>query len=604
MCQSQTIVHKCFTFVSFYRLLSILIYQNAGFLWGTGVAASNKAGEPVCKTMTSDTRPVRVLLLAILLLAAIVCSSTIGETVIGMIRNTRAVSLQAELSSTRVILSLISEAEAALYGLVLTGQPEFTMALNRATEVLGDREAALMHRPTMSPNSAGEAGLASILSDLPALQQAWTNAADVANDHRLTDALKALQAAHAFERSARMRGALIRELNRQSSAAARQSERTDIWLLVLRSASTLGMVMTVTVMLLVGRRIGRSIEAGRAATIRVEQLFEMGDMLQSAVDIQDIYEVLRAAALRLLPDLSGALYVFNNSHDRLDLAVQWGVRATELVDHMAPSACWALKRGKAHLNDTATGMLRCLHCGGDWTTLDIPMTARGQLFGMLQIAAVGPAAAARLEEARPVAEAVGDAMSLALSNAALRDQLRNQALRDGLTTLYNRRFLEEVLVRLCVESEQRRSSIAMIMLDLDHFKKLNDTHGHTMGDTVLREVAAAILTSLRATDVACRYGGEELVILLPDCPLEIAIGKAEQIRSRITNLSFETGVTVTASLGVGALPDTSNSAQSLLASADAALYRAKTMGRNRVIVAPFSSSAPGPCEDQLLSCTA
>ena len=262
-------------------------------------------------------------------------------------------------------------------------------------------------------------------------------------------------------------------------------------------------------------------------------------------------------------------------------------------DHMAPSTCWALKRGKVHINEIGIGALRCAHSDETTVTLDIPMTARGQLHGMLEIAADGADASQRLEAARPIATAIGDAMSLALSNAALRDQLRNQALRDGLTSLYNRRFLEEVQERLCLDAERRGTSIAMIMLDLDHFKKLNDTYGHSGGDTVLREVAAAILSSIRGTDIACRFGGEELLILLPDCNLEMAAGKAEQIRNRIASLTFTGGMAVTGAFGVAAVPETSAAARTLLNDADAALYQAKTAGRNRVAMAPVRAERPG-----------
>jgi PleD family two-component response regulator len=144
------------------------------------------------------------------------------------------------------------------------------------------------------------------------------------------------------------------------------------------------------------------------------------------------------------------------------------------------------------------------------------MAARGQVYGLLVIAAVGGDATERLDQIRPIATAMGDAMSLALSSIDLRERLRNLALRDGLTNLYNRRFLEEMLERLCTDAERRKTSVAAIMLDLDHFKMVNDQHGHAAGDAVLREVAAAIVSCLRSVDVACRYGGEEFAIILPD----------------------------------------------------------------------------------------
>jgi diguanylate cyclase (GGDEF)-like protein len=204
---------------------------------------------------------------------------------------------------------------------------------------------------------------------------------------------------------------------------------------------------------------------------------------------------------------------------------------------------------------------------------------------LLVIIATGGDATARLEQIRPVATAMGDAMSLALSSIDLRERLRNLALRDGLTNLYNRRFLEEILERLCADAERRKASISAIMMDLDHFKMVNDQHGHAAGDAVLREVAAAVLSCLRTTDVACRYGGEEFAIILPDCSAPAAAAKAEQIRSRINERTTASGLAVTVSLGVASIPETCGGQAKLLPEADAALYAAKQQGRDRVVVA-------------------
>jgi diguanylate cyclase (GGDEF)-like protein len=410
-------------------------------------------------------------------------------------------------------------------------------------------------------------------------------AIDLVQHDRPEDALTALNTAHAREQSERLRDQLDAHFDREAKAEAAHDRKVALWLTILRAATLSGIITSVVTMIMASRRTGNAIAAGWVASRNIEQLFAMGDMLQSAADMDDTNAVLRASAARLMPEVSGSLYVFNNSRDRLDLATHWGSLPAAHTDHMAPSACWALKRGKPHMNKIQAGALRCAHCSDGSLTLDIPMTARGQLHGLLEIMADGPDAAGRLEAVRPIATAIGDAMSLALSNAVLRDQLRHQALRDALTGLYNRRFLEEMLERLCLEAVRRDNSIAMIMLDLDHFKKLNDAHGHGAGDTVLRDVAAAILASIRATDIACRYGGEELLVLLPDCGLEMAAAKAEQIRVRIASLGFVGGIAVTASFGVATLPETSSTGQALLSTADAALYEAKTGGRDRVVLA-------------------
>ena len=213
------------------------------------------------------------------------------------------------------------------------------------------------------------------------------------------------------------------------------------------------------------------------------------------------------------------MYVFNNSRDGVDLSTRWGGLAEASADHTTPTSRWALKRGKPHLNRAEEGALRCNHANPGRQFLRSLWE-----HGLLEIIAEGADAATQLDHIRPIANAISDAMSLALSSIALRERLRNQALRDSLTGLYNRCFLEEMLERMCLDAERRKTPISAIMIDLDHFKKLNDQHGHAAGDAVLRDVAAVILSCLRSVDVACRYGGEEIAVLLSDCSLANATG--------------------------------------------------------------------------------
>ena len=161
------------------------------------------------------------------------------------------------------------------------------------------------------------------------------------------------------------------------------------------------------------------------------------------------------------------------------------------------------------------------------------------------------------------------------------------ATRDPLTGLYNRRFMEDSLQRFVRLADREQREISLLMIDLDHFKRLNDEHGHAFGDQVLRETATTLLGALRETDIVCRYGGEELVVILPDCPIERAADKAEFLRLRIQELSNAHGADISASFGVASLPHTSQSVTDLLSAADAALYRAKQGGRNQVMMAPL-----------------
>ncbi|WBO24285.1 sensor domain-containing diguanylate cyclase [Sphingomonas abietis] len=320
---------------------------------------------------------------------------------------------------------------------------------------------------------------------------------------------------------------------------------------------------------------------------QIENLFQMTDMLQSALVYDDANAVLRATASQLLPGFGGALYVFNNSRDRLDLSTSWDWPEGRLPpETIAPLHCWALKRGKPHVNHVGATALRCEHLAADILVLEIPMMARGDVYGLLSIQSGGEDGEEKLADITPLAAAVADSMSLALSNIALREKLRTQALRDPLTGLYNRRYMEDILDRSINLSERNGSPLSAVMIDLDHFKLLNDEHGHALGDAVLREVAGAIVGAIRPCDVACRYGGEELLVILPDCSLEDAVLKANVLRTRIEGLSENHGCRITASFGVAAMPDNAAKAGDLLGAADAALYTAKQEGRNRVVAAP------------------
>ncbi|MBV1918470.1 MAG: GGDEF domain-containing protein [Sphingomonadaceae bacterium] len=325
-------------------------------------------------------------------------------------------------------------------------------------------------------------------------------------------------------------------------------------------------------------------EKAQESQFRIEELFAMTDMLQAAEDHEDAGTILEATSSRLLPQFSGALYVFNNSRDRLDLAKEWNVCAGfEPAETLIPGNCWALKRGKPHINDGGTHTLCCMHHIGTAATVEVPMIARGQVHGLLMLAIDEQGAFDKLMAVRRVGRALADSMSLALSNITLREKLRTQSMRDPLTGLYNRRYMEDALDRLISLSERTGSATSVLMIDLDNFKRLNDENGHAKGDAVLRDVAGQLVSELRPSDVVCRYGGEELVVILPNCDLDDARLKAEKLRTRIEALSEAHGAEITASIGIAAVPETATGTVDVIPMADAALYCAKQAGKNRVV---------------------
>ncbi len=316
---------------------------------------------------------------------------------------------------------------------------------------------------------------------------------------------------------------------------------------------------------------------------QIEQLFAMTDMLQSAEGHDDAGAILEATAVSLLPEFRGALYIFNNSHDRLDRIRHWPVGDDcNPAEALVPGNCWALKRGKPHINDPHAGKLCCMHNNGVMSTLEVPMIARGKVHGLLMLAVEGTDGTARLKQVSRIGRALADSVSLALANIALQEKLRTQSLRDPLTGLYNRRYMEDALERYLSIAERNGSPTSVVMVDLDHFKKLNDVQGHAKGDAVLRDVAGQLVGALRPSDVVSRYGGEELLVILPGCNLEDAMLRAEILRARVESLGALHNMPITASFGVACVPETSNGMADVVPMADAALYEAKKAGRNCV----------------------
>ncbi len=192
--------------------------------------------------------------------------------------------------------------------------------------------------------------------------------------------------------------------------------------------------------------------------------------------------------------------------------------------------------------------------------------------------------------------AVAERVSLALANLKLRELLRNQSIRDPLTGLYNRRYLEESLNRELHRANRTGRNASLVMLDLDHFKHFNDTFGHQVGDILLREVAGVIKSRVRAGDLACRYGGEEFSLIVAEVDTEGTYKCVESIRDAIKHLSLhnrgQTLGTITVSAGIATYPAHGENSEDLIRAADEALYRAKKAGRDCIFVyEPLESSS-------------
>jgi diguanylate cyclase (GGDEF)-like protein len=218
----------------------------------------------------------------------------------------------------------------------------------------------------------------------------------------------------------------------------------------------------------------------------------------------------------------------------------------------------------------------------------VPLITHDEVVGLVHLEGLAREAAARAEQEQ-LAVTVAEQLALALGNARLRESLRRQSVLDPLTGLFNRRYFDETLRRELARSRRMASPLSLVVLDVDHFKHVNDGFGHAAGDAVLRAIAQLVRQSIRYCDVACRYGGEELVILMPDCAQPDAARRAEALRADIAGAPpMNDGAgpdIITASFGVAEYPLHGADADALFLAADQAMYRAKREGRNRVVLA-------------------
>jgi diguanylate cyclase (GGDEF)-like protein len=287
----------------------------------------------------------------------------------------------------------------------------------------------------------------------------------------------------------------------------------------------------------------------------------------------------------LFPSLGGALHIFAASRNQLTPAATWGTWPDAAMP-ASPESCWGLRRGKCYVgNGTTTPP--CGHAGParELATLCVPLMAYGEVLGVLHLR--GPDAPA-VQSALQLATMAGDGLALNVANLKLRESLKAQSIRDPLTDLFNRRYLTETLEREFARAQRSGAPVAVMMLDVDHFKRFNDSFGHDAGDAVLRELGAFFRRSIRTEDIACRYGGEEFCLVLPQMARDGARQRAESIRAGVARLEVRSGdrvlEPVTLSLGVALFPEDAGTIASVLAAADAALYQAKREGRNRVVM--------------------
>ncbi len=304
--------------------------------------------------------------------------------------------------------------------------------------------------------------------------------------------------------------------------------------------------------------------------------------MQAVRGEDDLRAVLRCFLPLLLGPAAGALFVHNNSRNRLCRLAEWGAPVAA-PEAFAPDECWGLRRGQPHAVAPDGADVSCAHCaGGEAVARHCePLLAGGDVLGLLYVEGVLDG------EGRFRLALVVETVALALVNEGLRRRLREQSIRDPLTGLFNRRYLEESLHLETVRAARGGNPLSVVMADVDHFKRFNDTHGHAAGDRLLQKVAEQLRAHFRDGDLVCRYGGEEFTVIAPGATLEQIRARAEVLRAALHAVRVEHGGRligpVTMSFGVACWqPALGPAPADLLADADGALYRAKRLGRDRI----------------------
>jgi diguanylate cyclase (GGDEF)-like protein/PAS domain S-box-containing protein len=326
---------------------------------------------------------------------------------------------------------------------------------------------------------------------------------------------------------------------------------------------------------------------------QAQALNQFRDLLLVCLRPGEAYDVLAASAAELFPAHAGLLSVIQPSRDRAEAVAAWGGASTA-QGGFSLEQCWALRLGRLYVSGGAPP--RCGHLDGTGAARCVcaPMVAMGETIGAMHLlspAAPGPAAPGADGPVEELATAVSSQLAAVMANLAVQERLRDLSIRDPLTNLFNRRYMEATLTHEVARARRDAGHVSFLQVDVDHFKAYNDAHGHDAGDAVLQAIAVLLVGYFRGSDVACRYGGEEFSVVLPDADAASSEQRARGLQGLVARTPVRHGRAVleppTLSVGVASFPEHASNAAALVKAADSALYTAKAAGRDRVEVAPL-----------------
>ncbi|NEO86348.1 MAG: sensor domain-containing diguanylate cyclase, partial [Spirulina sp. SIO3F2] len=315
------------------------------------------------------------------------------------------------------------------------------------------------------------------------------------------------------------------------------------------------------------------------------KLAELNDFLQASRTQDDAVDAITELVSPLFADCSGAIYVLNETGN-LEAITHWGEHFNSKL-LFAPTDSWAIRRGRIHWVDADHPRLLSDHIERNAETIEalsVPMMAHGKLQGLLYL--TSPTPGLINEDKRNFAQTVAEQLGVSLANVGLRTDLKADPVHDLLTGLFNRRYFEEALEREVYGAARQTRNLGVVLVDIDHFRQYNNTFGHDSGDIVLKTLGGFVRRTLHSNDIAARYGGEEIALLVPDLSRDEVLLRAEQLLGGVRHLHFEgteqTLDPITVSIGVAIFPENGMDWEALVQSAEMALSRAKVEGRDRI----------------------
>ncbi len=315
---------------------------------------------------------------------------------------------------------------------------------------------------------------------------------------------------------------------------------------------------------------------------------KMNWMLQICHSSSEVYTITNQFTREIFDEFSGGLAIFNNTFNELNIVSDWG-ELQLLKKTFFKEDCWALRSADLYLSNKPTIDLICNHfntlpTGG---YICIPLIAESDMIGVINFTASNGKVISDYDKQNMISFA--NTIKLSLANVKMQELIQEQAIHDALTGLFNRRYLIETLSRELLRILREKKNLCVAMLDLDFFKRINDTFGHEAGDEVLKYLGALMMSNFRGSDICCRYGGEEFIIIMVDSNLINAVPKLEHIRQELENaqILFQGSALpkITVSIGVAEAPTHASTTDKIIRMADEALYTAKKSGKNRLMIA-------------------